>query len=538
MIKILGTIAIGWLAFGLCFDFNLSLLKPQHYDWLLTGDWGFMFLGWRSFAQDPWTWPIGQLQSYHFPVPLTMSMTDSIPLWSTLWKLLYSGSDEPLQFFGIWYLFCFTFQAITAGLLGNKLFKNDSTQWAWIVFACFSPVLFSRTGHPALCAQGFIFLAMYRCIGVQKLTESRLSQTSGDALLLAIASAFHPYYIPLVGSFLYGKIAFKAFYKVVPKASTLRDLIVLTTALLMSLFAFGYLGQYRKVTYSLHTYVADLATFVQPLGQSRILGPNFPVFGHAEGFAYLGLGMIISAMACGIVLLRKRNDFRSLWQNNSSAKLLLCVCGIMLLWSFGDRPRIFGFKLARLDLFYTPLYPFVAVFRSAGRFAWPALYLIFLSCLFLFDRSRLKGPMRIGLLLLWVSVQLFDLGPLLSSPKTHDYPHRVLDPQPWQTIANGKTQMLLIPPNYPLDPCEGSRYAPDDYVPLGLLASRLRLQFNSGLSANPPLGATAKYCAEAMNKFKEGRFEGEGLYILSQEIVPPAGLECQTITGYQACTRR
>ena len=80
----------GMLLGGIVFliIYGHKILNPTFIEWTMDGDAAQHFLGWHFFRSEPWTFPIGVIQSYQYPQGTSLVYTDSIPLLAIPLKLL------------------------------------------------------------------------------------------------------------------------------------------------------------------------------------------------------------------------------------------------------------------------------------------------------------------------------------------------------------------------------------------------------------------------------------------------------------------
>ena len=72
------------LGFGVLVFFVLygyRILDPTYIGWTMEGDAAQHFLGWHFFRSQPWTFPLGVIQSYNYPEGTSLVYTLGHYLW-------------------------------------------------------------------------------------------------------------------------------------------------------------------------------------------------------------------------------------------------------------------------------------------------------------------------------------------------------------------------------------------------------------------------------------------------------------------------
>ena len=68
--------------------FGPSVLDPTYLSWVMHGDGAQHVLGWLFFRRAPWSWRLGAVPSFPYPVGTTVGYTDSIPWLAIAAKVL------------------------------------------------------------------------------------------------------------------------------------------------------------------------------------------------------------------------------------------------------------------------------------------------------------------------------------------------------------------------------------------------------------------------------------------------------------------
>src|SRR5271155_2960231 len=69
--------------------YGLQAVLPTNVSWLMTimDDWGQHYLGWLFYQNEPWHFPLGQVDNMFYPLGTNVGFTDSIPLLCIFFKL-------------------------------------------------------------------------------------------------------------------------------------------------------------------------------------------------------------------------------------------------------------------------------------------------------------------------------------------------------------------------------------------------------------------------------------------------------------------
>ncbi|MEE9407539.1 MAG: DUF6311 domain-containing protein [Polaribacter sp.] len=89
--------------------YGLDKIIPTNINWLLSArhDWGQHYLGWAYFRKEDWSFPLGTINDFYYPISTNIGFTDSIPLFALPFKLFSSILPEDFQYIGLWLFLCF-----------------------------------------------------------------------------------------------------------------------------------------------------------------------------------------------------------------------------------------------------------------------------------------------------------------------------------------------------------------------------------------------------------------------------------------------
>lgn len=386
-------------------------LNPSNIAWLFDGDSAQHYLGWAFFRNSPWSFPIGMNPDWGLENSSSIIYADALPVFSILFKCLRSFLPEVFQFYGIWFYCCFILQAIFAWRLLSIFNINLTIKTVGTIIFTFSPIIFLRLyGHQSLTAHFLILWCLclyYGSLGKRNSFEWMIC--------LGLTVACHPYFsFMCLGIF--GAFVCKEFSKK-PNASTIFHLFLLcllcflsmlVTAWQIGLFV-GSAAPSSDTGYGFYKF--NLNGLINPFGQSYFLKTLPHGGGDYEGFAYLGLGLILFILIN--VTLDAANGFVQTKKFLNRSFYLVVFIFLLFLFSLSNNVSIGNLQVT---LFEIRAGSFLQVFRSTGRFIWPLWYFLILYAFFvlqnLLNSKIISFKYSLVLLISILIIQFFDF---------HDY---------------------------------------------------------------------------------------------------------------------
>jgi hypothetical protein len=286
-------------------------------------------------------------------------------------------------------------------------------------------------------------------------------------------------------------------------------------------FAIGFGDSYTRGATG--AYSMNLLSLFDSRGFSRFL-PAMPLErdGQVEGFAYLGLGLILLIV---VAVIRKGGEARA----RIGWPLMVACIGLTLFaispiitlghWHLVDLPNYFG--------------TLSEIFRAAGRMFWPAFYVLMLVSIGTVLR-RFPTRAAIGLLGAALVLQMLDLSPLLGKLQWHFSPAQVVaDPlkDPFWQVAGKRYKRLLFAP---------SEVGELDWLTLDRFAAGHGMATNYGYFAR-----SSWYRKQAANEalladLKQGKLDPDAIYVLCNpalmaevQATLPSSAGVGTVDGYQ-----
>lgn len=517
-------VAVGvawWVALG-----GRHTLDPTDTWWMLDGDWFCYLYAWLFHRNEPWGLPFGQVPALLHPYGVSLALTDALPLVHTVAKLFSPVLPAQFQLYGWW--MCSGF--IGLGLVGVRLaarFTPDRVvQGLAGALMTVSPILSQRYGHPP-------FYALWGLFGLLALAFAPGERWRDQRIAWALL-----FFCCTTNAYL-AVMALAVAYAVVARAGVAgewrgpRDWAVALLApvgvALVGFWAFGYLASFGKVQAEAEgfgQFSADLLTLVNPTNWSRFFGglPTGPR--QYEGYAYLGLGNGLLALAGLAWALKARPSRRRL--------LALLPLGLVVLgfafYSLSNVVTLLGRPVLDLREAYAKLGSLPSTFRSSGRFAWPLHGFIVVAAVaamaHLARRHLWPARVALGLAALAQAVDLNTAASTLGHVKGRFTP---FSHPAWKTVGADYRHLALIPTQI-------SWYSPFDQewvAKLSWEAYTQRLTINSGYIGRAPVGLVWD------RHFGPGELDPKTIYVVYfREWVPDfqrQGWACGPIEGMVAC---
>ncbi|HEY0204346.1 MAG TPA: DUF6311 domain-containing protein [Acetobacteraceae bacterium] len=370
--------------------------------------------GHLAYQADAWRWPPLWTDALFWPRGMSVALTDSNPLVSIptkLWTRLTGAA--PVNLLGAWLALCWVAQPVAAAYAARGLRLGTVPCLAAGVLAACWPALLMRMGHVNLCGHFLILLALGLALRRLPICEGPSCGGPGSggrlapALLLLAAVLVHPYLFEIVAVVL-AAVPLQAALDRRPgwRRGAAGYLAACAGAVAALALLSGPLGGGDKgfVTYSM-----NLLSPVWPQ-RSGVFGADLPVLdatgGQAEGFNWLGAGVLLLGVAALAGLVRRRPAVRPV-------RGLLLVLGGLALLSLSSRVYAGPFKV--LDLGAKPWEDIFGTFRAPGRAFWPVGYALMLAAVA--GVARLPRPWGAMLLVAACALQVVDSEPLRRSAR-------------------------------------------------------------------------------------------------------------------------
>lgn len=372
-------------------------LDPTNINWLLNSgnDPAQHYLGWAFFKLGDWTYPIGLNPQFGLQISSSIIFSDSIPLLAIFFKLLSSHVTIQFQYFGIWLLLCFIFQACFSWKLLGLITPYSSIKFLGTGFFIFAPPLLFRIGlHTALVGQFVILAALYF-----NLADNSQRRAFWWLILLISTVLIHFYLFVMVFALWVSSCAHAGSLKVI-----FREMVLIFFVVGVVAWQAGYfiadLGEVSATGYGF--YNLNLLSLFNSHQWSYLI-PEIPTHNETgESFNYFGLGSLILILFAIPPLLMGDIKIISLlarWWVLCLTLLVLTIFSISNHISIG------------VWTFSYPLPPWFLnlanILRSSGRFFWPVYYSLLFLIIFILIRTYSKKT-TILILFFALVVQVID----------------------------------------------------------------------------------------------------------------------------------
>jgi len=437
---------VGLALFGFYCLYGFEVLDIYHTNWLVIpcSDIIVGFTSWEYFAQQPWTWPLGELTRYNYPLTINIGVTDSIPIMAIVSKLFVPLLGEHFQYHGFWFLFSFLLQ----GFFGYKLLRALGVQNGWhLLFGTglflFSPPFLHRFHHPSLACHWLILASFWLYFEDEKrLSANR--KMGWQIAFTAFVSAVHPYLAAMLFGF-----ALALFTKLLLVRQTTWKragiaFVSLAASVVFVWYAVGYfnVGGENIDRAGFGFYSMNLNALFNSQDKTALL-PGLPLAteGQYEGFGYLGLGGLLTVvLALATLFLRKLK-----WRWSHALWPLLIVTLGCFVYALSDKWTLNAWEFLRMD------YPsfITGSLRSSGRFVWPMHYLVLAAAVWAFAKSDFRQSVKMTVLAAALGLQIWDVSPMLSRDHTyvyHDNRYWQYNTVAWHPLVRHAERVITYPP--------------------------------------------------------------------------------------------
>ena len=317
----------------------------------------------------------------------TIAMSDAVPLFAILFKILRFVFTDTIQYFGLWIYCSLLLQFFFAKKILDLFITEKIISFTLALFFLLSPLLFHRLDleHLGLFGQWAILAAIYFLL--KKETNYR------NWLILIVISLLTNAYIAIMvlGIYIFAEI-YSLFIESEDKTSHVIKLLVTIAIFFCLLPVIGYdadagkyfVGGFGNYRFNINSFL-DPASTNWPIGSSNLgvhswssmmpdlKGAPLPTSGDYEGFAFLGIGVIVLGAYAFFLLLKNPKALL-----NRRALSLLILGLIYLIYSTSNEIM---FNKTEIFTYNVPsfLKQYANSLRASGRFIWPAYYLLYIN---------------------------------------------------------------------------------------------------------------------------------------------------------------
>lgn len=438
---------------GICvyiYVFGYKIINPLYTEWIYYQwlDVTQNYTGWLAFLNSKWQFPILLTDKLIYPESISIFWTDSNPLFSIIFKILaplYGYAN--IQFIGFYSLLSLTLSSVFASQIVRYFNKNLFIIILGTIFLIYKPTVFHRlVVHANLSSQFFIYVCIAYILYNYKYDNFKKDFII-CILLFALAVSIHFYYVPMVLSFMFFYLLYKAIY--FKKFRYMSALLASAVVIALEMYIFGVFVNYETSKGSgVGFYSFNLNGFWNPIwGWSFI--KSFPIAfeGQTDGFAYLGLGFFFLLLICMPAIINKIKNIKQInW--NKSFKLIflftiLYIVGIILI-AMGGVVSYNDKVFAHIDLSFL-----LSTFKGHGRFIW-MLPIVFTVLLYIVLFKKFNNKSLIIILFITVSIQIFDMNnivPFIHKNHMVDYKYnRIISKEDIAVLQKHGIKHVTLPP--------------------------------------------------------------------------------------------
>lgn len=514
--------------FQVCY--GLHVILPGNTDWLMSAyhDWGQHYLGWAYFRNEPWHFPLGHIDHFNYPAGTNVGYTDSIPLLALFFKSVSFLLPDTFQYLGMWLLACH----LLTGYFTIKILRLYHTGTLYILLAVIlmtlNPVLVFRGLHPALCGQWLILASLYYYL-MPPTAQDVKSINKKQLVILVVSALVNPYlFLMVVGFNIILPIKHYFYDKTLSLKRTVFYIGGSMASVLLSWYLIGMIGFDRNVNMeiinSYGLYSLNLNSLYNAQGFSSFL----PIFSLAreqqyEGYAYLGLGMILLLLiSAGFyfweVLILKKNRLK-----NRAFLPLLLLTTTTALFAITNKLTLNGATILEFPI-PDIIMRIGGIFRACGRFIWVLYYLLIVFAIVFFVKIKLSDKIKIPVLATLVFLQVYDTKLLLTFRDLPGgkYEMKKMNERDWTEVSSKFKKIVTYPP------FDNNLLRPLDYQDFCYVALKNNLPITTGYVARDTGDSNRIFSDSLGVSLSEGIMDDNSLY-----ITPPKHLDAFIPLLYQ-----
>lgn len=426
--------------------------------------------GIAMYLSNPWHFPLLAFDSLNYPQGTRATFVDAIPIYALLIKIFLPKNPGFINPLGYWVALCFILQGVAAWWITKEL---QVKSWIFLIFltAAFLtyPALMMRLKHISLLSHWIILFSIALYIRSCRLTYLPMCAWT----VFLIVSFYVNIYLFLMALGIYFAAALEMRQKITFKRilSVFSPLLILTITLFLLLLPLPPVSLEREGGFD--TYGMSLWA---PFTGGKLIQWQIGMTDgqRAEGFNYLGLGVIIAFLAVIFTQSEK------MWQ---LIKKYSCFFTIMLFYFFYSLSNhiYFGEQLIAIVPYPKFLDFFISDFRCASRFFWPIGYVIIIFSMYILH-SRLKKTAFIVFACLLLAIQFIDLSDCYKKLKSNVIGHHkhIVNYAALDQALGKNVKHLYFYPKYK---CTIKPYRNGELLPVTLYAAVRHLTLNTGYIA-------------------------------------------------------
>jgi hypothetical protein len=389
--------------------FDPAIVHPGNVGWLLRSDWGQHYLGWLAYRHTPLHWPFNREYLLDYPFGIGLIYTDSNPLVAMPLRLASWLLPADFQYIGMWFLLSLLLQFYLGWRLLGRYAPGRWARLAGATLLCTLPTLYIQEPHDTLFAQWMVLWGLFLFFEV----TSERRKLAWYSVAFMVATLANPYLtMTLLAIFAGDRLRILGpLFRARQWASLARPVLVSAVPPLAAVLALAIGGGFDGSSGSNGGFGGFNMALDAPFNPVR---PGFALAflrgGHesnrtAEGFQYLGAGLLL-LIAAAVVLYLRGDRRQSPEEPLGKARHLAWPYLVLLLLALSNHVQFYDWTTPRVPIPHFAL-GIVNIFRASGRLFWPLAYTgVFLALAMVYRAGRRAG---FAVLSLAVVLQAVDL---------------------------------------------------------------------------------------------------------------------------------
>jgi hypothetical protein len=475
-------------------------------------------IGWRYYAHEPWHLPIFWVANLGYPEGANIVFTDSIPLVALMAKSWRALTGIDVNYLGAWMGGCWVLQGVAAAVLMLSLgVAAPIANLAGVLVALSAPILSRRFGHGALSGHFLLLLMLAAYFRLVKRPASAVAWTL--VVVAPAASLLVTSYLGLMVAAIGAAAACEARRRALLGVRGFAAVgLGIPAVAVATMWVAGMLGPNAPAPQGsgyghfsmnlLAPFFGDATSYTQ-----RLFGPVTidATGGQYEGFNYLGAGVLALV---AVVLVSAPGEVAAIPRRHPFLTGALCI---MSLYALGD----VVFVGARAVVTFAPPDPFLrvaSIFRSSGRFFWPAYYVVTFGTLAWVSR-RFRPALAHALLIAATLLQVLEsepqrVGVAAASAEVHGAHFATSD----VLGLAGRAERIFAFPSFECAQDDPAWPHPESWraalIELTLAVSPRAMPINSAY-----VSRGRKNCAAERSELERGSFEPGTLFVVRRADV-------------------
>lgn len=467
--------------------YGVSIINITNDTWLLDSSkteqlWDLTqhYLGWIFYRNSEWHFPLGLVDGL-YTEPISITYTDSIPLFAFVCKLLSPILPNTFQYFGIFGFLCYTLMGGFGALITRKFTDSILINGCSAFLFATSPCLLKRMFyHTALSAHFLILVAFCLWLYRDSHIKRRLTYNFLWSLLCVFATLINPYLTPMVLGILLcsllQELIYNTKFKLILPSILFPSISIITSAYLIGIFH----GNVSPSSEGLENLSFNLLNFINPINyllsidnmiynwssiNMSLFFPNLSIVSpwQVEGYSYLGLGIILLIIFTVISIIYMVIK-HTLYLNIEKRKLVsiiisVLICGLVFTFLALSPKATIGSNTIYHINYPDFIFNILSIFRSTGRLIWPVYYgfisLILILIIYLLnDKKKLLNI----IIILTVLAQTVDLLPgfiYKHNAYSKEFSTEIsnFNSDAWDVLGKNSTQIMFYPSTHYLLYC-------------------------------------------------------------------------------------